>query len=53
MAKRKVFLPKQHINIIYPNKENVIVVPNREKNGDYYENLSLSHSMDEHYKENG
>ena len=32
-----------------PNKVNMIVVQNNEKNGDYYEHPSLSHFIDEHY----
>ena len=32
---------------MYPNMENIIVVPNNKKNGNYYGNPSLSH-----FKEN-
>ena len=38
---------------MYPNAKNMVVVPNHKSNGDYYENLSLSHFMDGLYKENG
>ena len=38
----------QIINIIYPKEENVFMVPNREKKGDYYVHPGLSKSMDEH-----
>ena len=36
-AKKKLFLPNQSINIIYPNEKNIIVVHNHKKNEDYYE----------------
>ena len=32
---------------MYPNMENMIVVPKKKKNEDYYEYRSLSHFMDE------
>ena len=38
---------KSRINIMYPNMENMITVPNHKKNGDYYENPSLIHFTDE------
>ena len=38
---------KSKIDIIYPNDENVIRVPNHEKNGDYYVNPHLSQLKDE------
>ena len=31
---------------MYPNAVNMIVVPNNKKNGDHYENPSLTHLMD-------
>ena len=31
---------------MYPNMEKMIIVPNPKKNGDYYENPSLTHFMD-------
>ena len=44
--KEKLFLPNQGSNIVYLNVENMIVMPNHKKNGDYYENASLTHLMD-------
>ena len=44
---KKLFLTNQSINIMYPNKENMIVIPNNKRNKDYYENPSLSDLMDE------
>ena len=44
---KKLFLPKQIINVMYPNKGNMFMVPNDEKNGAYYENPSLSLLTDE------
>ena len=32
----EVFLLKPKHQIIYPNKENAVMVPNHEKKGDYY-----------------
>ena len=32
---------------MYNNEENMVVMPNHEQNGDYYENPSLPHLMDE------
>ena len=40
-------MANQGINIMYPNEENVVMVPNHEYNGDYYENPSLFYLMDE------
>ena len=48
MVERKAFLPNQNVNIVYPNKKTMIVVPNNKKNGDFYEYLSLSQFMEEH-----
>ena len=42
------FLQNQSINIVYPNKENMILVPNNQKNGDDYEYPSLSYFANEH-----
>ena len=47
MAIREVFLMKPKHNIIYPNEENVFMMPNHEKKGDYYMNSCLSKSKDE------
>ena len=44
----KLFLPNKNFNIIYPYMENMIVVPNHKKIGDYYENPSLTHFTDKH-----
>ena len=46
--KRSFFLWNQKINIIPPIVENVFMVPNVEKKGDYYANPWLSKSMNEH-----
>ena len=40
---RDVFLIKPKYQFIYPNEENVFVVPNHEKKGDYYKSPCLSH----------
>ena len=42
-AKKKLFLQIQSIDIVYPNRESMIVVPKNKK----YENLSLTHSTNE------
>ena len=39
--KKELFLQNQSINIIYDNKQNLFMVPNHEKSGDYYKNLCL------------
>ena len=44
--KEKLFLWNQSINAIYPNKEHEFMVPNQEKEGDFYENPCLSLMMD-------
>ena len=50
----KNFFPNQGINIVYPNAVNMIVVPNNQKNVDYYEYPSLSRLTNEiNYNENG
>ena len=46
--KENLFLQNQSINIVYPNKENMILVPNNQKNGDDYEYPSLSYFANEH-----
>ena len=38
MVKKEVFLIKPNHHIIYPNEENVFMVPNHENKGDYYMN---------------
>ena len=43
MVERKALLTKSKHQTMYPNKENVFIVPKHQKNGDYYENPSLSH----------
>ena len=43
IVRRKAFLIKQSINVIYPNEEIEFMAPNHGKEGDYYENLHLSH----------
>ena len=46
MGEKKIlFLPNQRINIMYPNKVNMIAVPINQKNRDHYEYPSLSHLM--------
>ena len=46
-AKKKLFLQNQSINIMYLNVENMVVVSNHKKNGDYYENASLTYFTNE------
>ena len=46
MVEKMHFLPNQSPSIIYPNEENVFMVPGHEKNRDYYKNPSLPLSMD-------
>ena len=46
MVEREVFLWNQSTNIIYPNEENVFLVPNHDKKGDYYVNPYLSQMED-------
>ena len=41
MGEDKLFLWNQRINIIYPNEENMFMVPNHNNNEDYYENPCL------------
>ena len=43
---RKAALQIQSINIVYPNVENMIAVPNHKKNRGYYEDPSLTDLMD-------
>ena len=47
MAKRKAFIDNKSTIIMYTNEENMVVMPNHENNGDYYENPSLPYLMDE------
>ena len=47
MEERKAFLAKSNINIMNPDKVNMIVVPNNEENGDCYEYPSLYHFVNE------
>ena len=42
VVEKQVFLMKPKHQNIYPNEENVIMVPNLEKNRDYYVNSRLS-----------
>ena len=42
MVEKQVFHMNQSIEIVYPNKENMFMVPNHEKKGDYYVNPCLS-----------
>ena len=45
MVIREVFPMEPNINIANPKNENVFMMPNDEKKGDYYKNLCLSKSM--------
>ena len=47
MVEKEVFLMNQSFDIIYPNKENMSMVPNHEKKGDYYANPCLSQLTNE------
>ena len=47
MVEREVFIMKQSIKYHYPNEESVFMVPNHEKNRDYYVNPCLSQLKDE------
>ena len=42
MIEKEDFLMKQSINVIYPNEDNELIVPNHEKKGDYHVNPCLS-----------
>ena len=46
-SEKKLFLWNQSINVIYPNEENVFMVPNREIKRDYYIHPCLSQLTDE------
>ena len=46
---KKSFSYKNKASIVYPNVENVIMVPNHTKNGDCYENPGLMYFIDELY----
>ena len=43
----KLFLWNQNINVSYPNEENKVMIPNHEKEGDYYVNLCSSQLTNE------
>ena len=47
MAKTKMYLTNQNINIMYPNKTNAFMVPNQKMNRDYYKNPCLSYLTSE------
>ena len=47
MVGNENFLMKPKHNVIYPNEENVFVVPNHEKKRDNYINPFLSQLIDE------
>ena len=46
--KRSFYYATKAFNIIYPNDENVFLVPNYEKKEDYYVNPYFSQLTDEH-----
>ena len=46
MVEKQVFHMNQSTEIIYPNEENMFMVPNNENNGDYYVNPFLSQLKD-------
>ena len=48
MIERGVFFCNKRLNIVYPNEENVLMLPNHERKGDYYVNLCSSKSIIEH-----
>ena len=48
MVEREVFFWNQRLNVIYPNEENVLMVLNQERKGDYYVNQCLSKLMNWH-----
>ena len=43
----KLLMRNQSTNIVYPNKENALIVPNHKMNREYYKNLCLTHLIDE------
>ena len=47
MAQKEVFLMKLKHQLIYHNELNNFVVPNQQKNGDYYVNSCLSQLKNE------
>ena len=52
--KKSISCKTPSINIVYPNMENMTVVPNHKKNGDYYEDPSLTHlTTNFDYTDNG
>ena len=48
MAERDIFFWNQRINVIYPNEENVFMVLNHERKGNYYVNPRFSESTNKH-----
>ena len=48
MVKRDVFLTKPKYEYYLSHEENVFMVPNHKKKGDYYANPCLSNSMNKH-----
>ena len=46
MAKDKLLLLTQSVNVVYCKVQSKTKVPNYKKNGDYYENPSLTHFTD-------
>ena len=48
MVERDVFFWDQSLDIIYPNEENALMVTNHKKKGDYFVNLCLLKSTNEH-----
>ena len=44
--REKLFLPNQSITTMCSNRENMVVVPNHKKTGDYYKIPSFFHLMD-------
>ena len=48
MVERDVFFWNQRLHIIYPNEENILMVPNHERKGDYYVNWHLSKSTNKY-----
>ena len=53
-VEKKLLLQNQSINMLYPYEKNVCIVPNNEKNGDYYQNPCLPiWRMNFDSKENG
>ena len=53
MVEKMLFLPNQSINIVYPNVENMIVVPLTKRMGIITVQVCLISWMKFNYKENG